>query len=1501
MMYHRDPDGRVNVKLLVVLIVVVVAAAVALVAARQIRRRILSEQALAAGQTAFENQDWPAAAANFRVYLSRNPSDLAVLRKYADSLMATRPSDAQRITEVITGAISAYRRVVELDPLDAAASENLAKLYRSVLNFEELAAVAKARMEHDPNDRSAPLWLAEAQIRLKKPADARQTLEAFIRRLDAVAGADVEYVRACAQMSALAADANTPEPSGQGGAPGQGASETPTPVQWLNRAVAYAPTSAEALVYRSRFYRQQAAESDVNDSDKPAFRAMARRDLEAADALGTENPRIRLALAEEWIGNGELDRAEAELRMADDLSSEAVDDGLFGLSSDWKVSRFRLRWELAMRRGAAEEAAALADEVLALPDLQRGAYRALLLPYAIQAYVTAGRAPDARRCLNEYLEKHLAFVQAQQARDVSARAIAALKAMVEAVENRPYAVIDLLQPVAGDGPNAAQILRMLSRAYDDTGQAARAVNALEQYLRLNPQDRQARRELARQYARIGDFEQAFDICRDVEASDPTDIGLKMLRIGAGISRALGREGGPDASDLTGLSTELADLRQQYPDRVDVRIFQSIIAASLGQPEQAERELKQAIEECRDPLRAEMQLIRDYVAAKRLADAIVVCEAACKRHTDTAEPWTVLSDLYVIREDYDSARRTLQRGLGAAADGSVRRLISMKLAILELSYGDRAAGVAILNQLATDPQEIQARLLLLGTREVREDPNVAERLVGELRQAEGESGLWWRLYQASLWLSDPDAAAKQKEIAALLGHCINADPTWSAPVLLLAGAYVRQGDLPRAEDIYRRALLANPSSTEIGDRLLGLLVRQGRYADAEKVLRQIQNPQIATNWRVRLAVGAGDFSRAIDELRLRVSNDQDNRDADSRIELARLLYQESKDTAQAMRYLDEAATIAPDSRTLTAVRASILRAEGKRTEAHKVLDDYVVDCNNFDAYWLRAVYLAEGGENERAEQDYRKLTTFSDRAATGYDLLSGFYATRGRLDQGVAVAEEGLKSYPEDVQLKRRLMRLLFARAQGQDREKALEILRELERIQPEDTELLMIRAMQILSEAPLTPQALANARQKLEQVIAREPTAVNAHLTLIGIAMQEQRYQAACDLAVRALTFNANNPLLLVARARAEMALNYYPMAAKLAWQALQEDPNSAEARDVFTQVAMTSQDPSLLEQARTLIESVIRKGPASEELLLLRASILMALRRGQEAIPELEAYGQTEPGRASVRAIATLADMYRFVGDMGKAEETVRRAEQLEPNRQMVVHARFLLLWSMRRFDEMGQIASAYISAQEQDPTIVRTAASILVSLESPELKREGVKLFRHAVAMWPTSVTARRDLASGLYQAGQAEESEKAYRALLQEDREDTQPLNDLAWILQERFERYDEALELANRGIRIRPDDVHLLDTKGTILSKMPGRLTEARTVFEQILGVPRSDARRLAKTHIQLGRVCAGLNDPAQASQHLRRAQEIDRRDSVLTAEERSETARLLDGLAGPTAP
>lgn len=1468
-MFKPNRCAKVNVKVLVILILVTVAIASSLFAAREVRRNLLSKMNLDAGQAAFEKGDWAAASKHLRGYLARNPDDVEVLKKYAKAQLSVQPLDAA----AVGGAIAAYRRIIQLAPLDEVAYEKLAQLYTGIGNFEELAYIARIRLDQVPGDRKAPLWLAEALNHLRKTDAARETLDKFIKELEPLADKPAEYVQACVLMSQIA------------GSPGSIGAAT-NALEWLSRAAVACPESVEALVLRARFYRERA---DIPDLSEDERLALARKDLQAADALGTDDPRVRLFLGAEWLEHGDLDQAAAELQIVENIPPEGLEGHFFDLH-DWTVARFLFASQLAIKRKAIAEGVLLTNKVLT--DLTEQRHRVRVLPSAVMLYVAAGKVPEARKCLDEYL----GLMHTQEVPAESKLGLAYLQALVARTEDKPYVVIDVLQPAVVMDASRPELWRLLADAFSRTDQSRRAVSALVKYLRLRPRDPEVTMQLAKEYLRLRDWNRAYETARLAEPMDPADIVIRLLRIESSIYRTAELSYQIQPSSLEPLSVELAQLRQDHPDRVDIRILQAIIADYLEKSDEAEKELKLAIEQCPDPLRAEMQLVRHYQRNKRMMEAVSACRAACERHPEIAEPWLSLSGLHVAQADYDSAHSTLTQGLRSVIGRWEQRSLSIQLGLVELYYGNRAEGIVLLSKVAKeDPQEIRARALLLNVREIQQNQRIAkdqptyEELIKQLRTAEGESGLYWRLYQAALWLAADDWRSKQPDITAAAQYCIDSDPEWSAPALLLANMYEKLEDFKRKEDTCRQALVRNPSATDVADVLITLLEKQGRFSDAEKVLTQIEtNPRVTSAWYVRMALNSQDYSRAIEELKLRVSND--DRDANSRILLARLLYWQTGDAKQAFDLLSAAEAITPDSITLAAAKVAILRATGQTEKAQQILDDYVAHSKAFGAYTMRAAYLANTGQLERAEQDYRKLTSFTEQGTAGYELLSNFYARTQRLDQAVAALDEGLDAYPEDLKLKRRLMKTLFVRNQAQDQQRALKILAELQDKLPQDPELMKIEAMHLLQAK--TPDSLETAGQKLQNVVKLEPTAVDAHLMLIGIEMQQGHYEDARDSAIRALGSNPENPSLLSARAGAELLLENIPMAAQLVNLALQKDPNNTHARDVLVDAAIKSKDRSLLEQARTLTESALDSDPTSEQLLLSWTRVLVSMEQAQVAIPKLEVYCRTEKGSLSVPAIVTLADLYRLNGDMDRSKQRIEQARQINPDSLAVIHAQFLWLVAQKRFGELSQISSAYLSAKEQNPTTLMAAASILAPLDSMELKKGALKLFEQAVILAPTSKAARLGLASTLYQTGDADRAVTIYQKLYAEYPNDLQTLNDLAWILQEHNRRYDAALELANRGLVLAPDEIHLLDTRGTILANMENRLGDARKDFEKLVKLAPPDSRQKAGALLKLGRTCAKLKDPVQAKQHLQDALEIDRKIDVFTADERSEIARIL---------
>jgi tetratricopeptide (TPR) repeat protein len=156
--------AKINVKVLIVLLLVVFALGVSLFTARQVRRTVRARNALQEGAAAFEVQDWTTAYEQYSLYLGAQPDDIEVLKRFASAGLAIRPVKAG----AVKGAMSAYRRLVQLCPEYEESYEKLAMLYTSFGKYDELAYIAGLKLEVDPNSLQAPLWLSDALISMNK-------------------------------------------------------------------------------------------------------------------------------------------------------------------------------------------------------------------------------------------------------------------------------------------------------------------------------------------------------------------------------------------------------------------------------------------------------------------------------------------------------------------------------------------------------------------------------------------------------------------------------------------------------------------------------------------------------------------------------------------------------------------------------------------------------------------------------------------------------------------------------------------------------------------------------------------------------------------------------------------------------------------------------------------------------------------------------------------------------------------------------------------------------------------------------------------------------------------------------------------------------------------------------------------------------------------------------------------------------------------------------------
>ncbi len=1437
-------SARARVKLYVILAVVIGVLGAGAFVAHKARKRITAEKVLAAGKAALQAEDWREACKQLELYLSKYPGDGALLVEYAKANLAVRPVEPR----YIAAAIAAYRRLLRQRPGDGETYKQLARLYFGAGEFSEAAYICRQRLETEPDDPEVTLWLGRSLLAQRKSDQATEILQTLVEK-------HPNQVDAYIMLGSLAMQEDS-------------TTAAETALTWLDRCVEHNPQSAAARVQRARIHRIALAD-----------KASAHVELEAADALQPADPGVLLALAEEWMSCGNPDRAAAELAAMEDVSARALAERYLD-PDDFILQKHVAAGKLAKLRQARQDCADVADQ--ALEELS-GRHRLAFLPFAVDYYLAGSRIEAARQAVEEL--RH-AIASPSAAKPEEIERLALLSAAVAGAEERPYLVIDLLRDLLTRNPDNASAWNLLWRAYERTGQTRRSRQALEAYLTHRPGDGQASLALASAY-RNRDWAKVIRHAREAERALPESIEATLLRIEAQINTA--PEPADGSTPMREVATELASLRKAHPKCCEIRILQAAIADRHEQHEQAAATLAEAIEECEPKLSAAMALAGLHQRMGRLDEAIKVCRVAIELDADLAAPRVSLAELQAAAGRAEEALNTLTEAVGQLS-GEAKATAAYAQARFLLSRGEGPAAIDVLERIATERQaDVRSRSLLLTMPQIQADERRSQERVAEIKSIEGDGGLQWRIEQAKVWLRDDNWQQRQREIIDMLTHCLEADPGWAPPANLLGGLYERLAKEDKAEETYRRCLDADSSALSAADGLLGLLERQRRFAAAQAILDRVQgNTSTLRLHRVSVAIGRKDFDVAMTELESLVAADP--QDATSRVLLARLIHKTTGDVDRAIGLLDEAHAVSSDRLATTGLKAEILRSADRGGEASALLNEELQVHNDFVAYVLRAKHFAASGEFQRAEEDYKHLATFEDSAATGYHLLGLFYHERGRTRDAVAAWEAGLKVEPDRADLRFDLMRALIAGGDESQRRRGRTMLDELLAENPGNPTLLVLRATLLLAEN--TDATRRDATAILERVVQADPRAVLAHRQLIKLARDAGDLSQADEYVTRALGKNAGNPDLLLEQADIRRAQNHPAGARALAGAVLHGDPLNVRALNLL---AGLEYDDGNWQAADDHNQRVLTIAPHDEIGQVLHAMILNKKGRGDLATSVLQRFLESDAGSRSVSARLTLAGFLRVKGNLDAAESRLDEAAAIAPKSTAVFVARLQLLSARKNYDGLVAVLAQHLAKNPADVKGLVAGARMLMAAGEPQYTQRAKSLIEHALQADPGSVDGRCTLALLAYADGDIDTTERAYRRVLELDPNRAEVLNNLAWILAEERDDAQAALEFADRGLLLYPDDAHMLDTRGVVLFRL-GKLSDAGTSFERCIALTREDTgpnseRTRAKALFHLARLHARQNNWTEANAKLDLALDINGQLDVFDRAEIAEIQEL----------
>jgi tetratricopeptide (TPR) repeat protein len=740
-----------------------------------------------------------------------------------------------------------------------------------------------------------------------------------------------------------------------------------------------------------------------------------------------------------------------------------------------------------------------------------------------------------------------------------------------------------------------------------------------------------------------------------------------------------------------------------------------------------------------------------------------------------------------------------------------------------------------------------------------DPNNADahyKLAKAYMKTEQLKDAYWELHEttrldpgnteARLGFGQFNLAARDfDEALAQADGVIESEPDKS-PAYVLRGQALEGLNRPdEAEKAYLKARELSPDEGALLLILASFYQRQHRPQEAEPLLRQFseEDPGFASY------TALGRFLA------------RDRGRADEAEAAFRAALEQSKPEEKVAAY-----------RNLAGFYFSKNRFDDARSTLEKGIQE--VD-DKLDLIYLLARFHRFQGDDEKADQLIEEATKARPDDVRPYLVLSAYRGRDGDLEGALEAAESALKVAPDDPQARLRKAELLVDMGyREKDDVKIAEgrsIVDAMLAQEPSDPSALFVRAKIELAEGDTE-----SAKTALRSAIDGRPDWAEAHFVL-GSALALSGDQSG---------------------ARAELA------------RAVELDPSLVEARRLLAQIhAALGEHEYAIEQGRLYL----KERPDNIPVRILVAQSLVRIGRGDEALAELQAIPEE---KRTADVFYALGRLHASKGELDRARSLLLRADEERPNHPDILRT---LLGIDRRLGHFDESVARIEKAAKADPSnadlvLLQGLVSMMQGRDAavagkPEVAKadfeQAENAFKRATEMDPDDLQAYQQLAyfyqltgqlektiqtyetavqakpdnarlhhflGVLYElAGRQDDAMKQYGEAIERDKSLGEAMNNLAYLLAERGEDLDHALDLAQQAKALLPESANAADTLGWVLFKrgIPsaavGYLREAEAGAD-----PNDENLGVIRQHLALAYEANGESDKAVAS--LQRALE-----------------------------
>lgn len=793
---------------------------------------------------------------------------------------------------------------------------------------------------------------------------------------------------------------------------------------------------------------------------------------------------------------------------------------------------------------------------------------------------------------------------------------------------------------------------------------------------------------------------------------------------------------------------------------------------------------------------------------------------------------------------------------AAGDPAHAAALARSRAIFYDRTDDSRALQAFIKLAAARRDDAEAQLALLTSRAAWADRDAVDAAIAALRAIVGEQGNSWKVFQARERLTFDPNDQSAAEVVTMLERVVRQEPKNAAALTFLSEAYATLKDYPRAAEMMSRAVDAQPLRPSLYARLIDLLQSAGLRDQARSRLTEFLAISDLTpderRQRARLLLRQGMNKEAQADLQVLAQ--------DGGIEDATLAAEAAERAGDPHTALAEfQAILARADRTTPAVVAAanfIARRDGFE-QGLATLDRLPKDLVGDDRAMALAMFYRRHGRTEEALRRFEQIAKRADRP-DAWVALARLRASAGDTDGAREAVKNGLAKNPQSKELQ--VLQIALETAGGA---LSADRLRDvLDRLGDSVTSREALeRYLAAKTAIESRPGDADFAEEQLRHVTNDYPLFLPAWEDLATLYSESGRVDDAAAVA-REAAFRVPESARAAELAAHALALaKRFDEALDMAkeWRArLDDDPYPAT---LFTAALLrqVGRDPDALALMKPWRKRIIREADRSPAVLGAFATLLAANGQADDAASLYDGLVERDPSWATRR--------------LGVAD-------------QLITTPAIARAWIDRWAPMIPDSASAQL-------TLGKTLYDLGTAVNDRALLERAVAPLTRAAGDAKVRLGASTVL-GGLYeQLGDPDAAQRAYRDALSVNPDEVVALNNLAYLLVRTDGSATEAVELAQRAVKLAQKGgapaimrASYLDTLGAALTKA-GQPKEAADAYARAVTLQPDNPGFLLG--LAESRLSAGL-DASDAIERLRLLRDRGRLDSD---DQRQRLAVILD--------